>query len=274
MNRPGSQHSPEPVPGYLRMPMFIVVVLALAYFIIYAAVKTEFNPLHLAGKLPRIKDLLIAFLTPDLEKHFFLRTLEQVWETIIIATFSTLLSVIIAYPLSFLAASNVIGNSFGARVVYFTMRAFFNAARVIDAMVLAIVFVAGLGTGPFPGVLALTVHSVGVLGKLFSEAVEEVNKGVVEAIRATGASPLQTVMFGIVPQVLPYVWSYTFYRLDANMRMSSILGLVGAGGVGYLLLQYINNLKYHRAGTILWEIAVLVSIFDLLSSYARARLAR
>jgi phosphonate transport system permease protein len=256
------------------MPLILVLFVAIAYFLSYAAYTTEFNPLRLARNAPDIQRILLAFLTPDLGRKFLLDTLVLVWQTIVIATFSTILSVVIAYPLSFLAASNVVGRSALARAVYFAMRTFFNAARVIDAMVLAIVFVAGLGTGPFPGVLALTVHSIGVLGKLFSEAIEEVNKGVVEAVRATGASPLQTVMFGIVPQALPYVWSYTFYRLDANMRMSSILGLVGAGGVGYLLLQYINILEYHKAGTILWEIAILVTVFDLLSGYARARLAR
>jgi phosphonate transport system permease protein len=270
----GLDDSSSRLPPYLRLPLYLGVIVAIAYFVIYAAYKTEFNPLQLARSTPRIRDLLLAFLQPDLQPQFFLYTLKLVWETIVIAVFSTVLSVIIAYPLSFFAASNVMGKSPLARSVYYLMRTFFNAARVIDAMVLAIVFVAGLGTGPFPGVLALTVHSIGVLGKLFSEAIEEVNKGVVEAIRATGASPFQTVIFGIVPQVLPYVWSYSFYRLDANMRMSSILGLVGAGGVGYLLLQYIHNLKYHRAGTILWEIAILVTLFDLLSGWARARLAR
>ncbi|MHA2620830.1 MAG: phosphonate ABC transporter, permease protein PhnE [bacterium JZ-2024 1] len=268
---PDSAHQPSPL---LRFPAILVLILALTFFMFYAAYKTEFNPLNLATSMPNIQKVIFAFLTPDLTTEFLLHTLKLVWETIVIATYSTILSVLIAYPLSFLAASNVVGKSAPSRVIYILMRAMFNAARVIDAMVLAIVFVAGLGTGPFPGVLALTVHSIGVLGKLFSEAIEEVNKGVVEAIRATGASPLQTVMFGIVPQALPYVWSYAFYRLDANMRMSSILGLVGAGGVGYLLLQYINILEYHKAGTILWEIAILVTVFDFLSSFARARLAR
>ncbi len=251
----------------------ILAALAGLAFLIYALEVTQVELGVLLAGWPKAQEILRAFVRPDLEPEFLLYTLEKVWETIVIALLSTFLSVAIAYPLAFLAARNVMGDRLLGRTVYALMRTVFNVLRVIDALVLAVIFAVWVGLGPFAGVLALTTHSVGVLGKLFSEAMEEVDPEIIEAIRATGAHPVQVVLAGVVPQALPLVWAYAFYRMDTNLRMSTVLGFVGAGGIGYVLIEKLNTLRYAQASTVLWEIGILVSLFDFLSGWLRGRLA-
>jgi phosphonate transport system permease protein len=137
---------------------------------------------------------------------------------------------------------------------------------------MAILFAIWVGIGPFAGVLALTVHSIAALGKLFSEQIESINPGPVEAITATGATPTQVVLFSIVPQVFPQFLALTFYRWDINVRMSTIIGFVGGGGIGFLLQQWINLLQYSQASTALLAIACVVIILDMTSSKIREKI--
>jgi phosphonate transport system permease protein len=128
-----------------------------------------------------------------------------------------------------------------------------------------------VGLGPFAGILALTLHSVAALGKLYSEAVESIDPGPIEAIQATGANWLQMVMYAVVPQIIPPFVSFTIYRWDINIRMSTIIGFVGGGGIGFLLAQWIRLLDYQAAGIAVWFIAVTVAILDYVSAEIRAR---
>jgi phosphonate transport system permease protein len=147
-----------------------------------------------------------------------------------------------------------------------------NTLRSIEPLIMGIVFVIWVGIGPFPGVLALTLHSIAALGKLYSEQVESIDPGPIEAITATGATRLQTIMYGVVPQIVPPYLAFTLYRWDINVRMSTIIGFVGGGGIGLVLQQWINQLQYRPAGVAMLAIAVVVSILDYVSAQARERI--
>ena len=128
-----------------------------------------------------------------------------------------------------------------------------------------------VGLGPFAGILALTVHSIAALGKLYSESIESIDHGPVEAIQATGANWLQTVWYAVIPQIIPPFVSFTIYRWDINVRMATVIGMVGGGGIGYLLIQWIRLLDYRSAGIAIWFIAITVAILDYVSSEIRER---
>ncbi|MEX2160344.1 MAG: ABC transporter permease subunit [Anaerolineales bacterium] len=156
-------------------------------------------------------------------------------------------------------------------VIYYTMRTIFNMLRSVEALVMAIVFVIAVGIGPFAGVLALGLHTIVSLAKLYSEQVESISSGPLEAIQATGANRLQTIVYAVIPQVIPPFISYTMYRWDINVRMSTIIGFVGGGGIGFLLIQNTNLLNYRAAATQMLAIAVVVASLDYISSIVRER---
>lgn len=156
--------------------------------------------------------------------------------------------------------------------VYNTARTILNALRSIEPLIMGIVFVIWVGVGPFAGVLALTLHSIASLGKLYSEQVENIDAGPIEAIQATGANRIQTIIYGVVPQIVPPYIAFTMYRWDINVRMSTIIGFVGGGGIGFLLQQQINLLRYNQAGVAVLAIAIVVSILDYASAAIRERI--
>jgi phosphonate transport system permease protein len=156
-------------------------------------------------------------------------------------------------------------------VIYTITRTFLNALRSVEALVMAIVFVIAVGIGPFAGVMALGLHTIVSLAKLYSEQVESILAGPLEAIEATGANRLQTIVYAVIPQIIPPYISYTMYRWDINVRMSTIIGFVGGGGIGFLLQQNINLLNYRGASAQMLAIAVVVSLMDYISSEMRER---
>ena len=162
-------------------------------------------------------------------------------------------------------------NTFLLRSAYTAVRAGMNFTRAVEPLVWALIFISWVGIGPFAGVLALWVHSVAALTKLYSEQIESIDTGPMEAIAATGASSLQVLRYGVVPQVIPPFLSFTIYRWDINVRMSTVIGLVGGGGIGFLLIQYIRLLDYRSAGIAVWFIAITVSILDYVSARIRER---
>jgi len=156
--------------------------------------------------------------------------------------------------------------------IYDTSRTVLNTLRSIEPLIMGIVFVIWVGVGPFAGVLALTLHSIASLGKLYSEQVENIDSGPIEAIMSTGANRLQTIIYAVVPQVVPPYIAFTMYRWDINVRMSTIIGFVGGGGIGFLLQQQINLLRYKQAGVAVLAIAIVVSVLDYASAYIRERI--
>jgi phosphonate transport system permease protein len=200
--------------------------------------------------------------------------LQAMFVTIFMALLSTTVATIIAIPLSFLAASNITRHGPAGTTIYYITRSFFNIIRSYDPLVMATVFAFWLGFGPFPGTLALTFVTTASLGKMFSEAVENIEPGPIEALQATGANRLQTVIYSVIPQIIPDFVSYIIYHWDINVRISTVIGFVGGGGIGYYLSTQINSMiGYHKAGTAIWSIVAVVWTMDFLSSEVRKRLA-
>lgn len=187
-------------------------------------------------------------------------------ETVQMALAGTFLALVVAFPLGFLAARNTTPH----RLVYYGVRSGLNLVRTIPDLALGLLFVAAVGLGPFAGTLALAIHTATVLGKLLSESVENIDEGVVEAIRATGAGYSQILSFAVLPQILPDLISFTLYRLETNIRAASVLGLIGAGGIGYLMNTSFRTFQYQEAAAIVVVLIALVMLVDHLSSRLRA----
>ena len=205
------------------------------------------------------------FLHPDFSDWTFL--VSQMWLTIQIALWGTAIAVLIAVPLGLLGARNVTPP-----YVQLPIRRLMDVLRSVPDLVIGTIFVVAVGLGPFAGVMALALNTGGVLGKLFSEAVESIDKGPVEGVRATGAAPLQEVVWGVIPQVAPLWTSYALYRFESNSRAATVLGLIGAGGIGQILFDSLNSFSYSRVAAIAIVIVIAVTLIDLLSQTIRARL--
>ncbi len=197
--------------------------------------------------------------------------IEKMIETIIIGMMATLFGIVLAVPVSFLAARNLMSGSPVTLAIYYIIRSLMNIIRSIEPLIWAIIAVIVVGLGPFAGIVALTLHSLAALAKLYSEAIESIDPGPIEAIQATGANWLQTIMYAVVPQIIPPFVSFTIYRWDINIRMSTVIGFVGGGGIGYLLSQWISLLDYRAAGMAVWFIAVTVAALDFISAEIRER---
>ena len=200
-----------------------------------------------------------------------LLSIEKMVETIILGMMSTFFGIILSVPISFLAARNLMSSSWITLSIYYLIRGILNIIRSIEPLIWAVIAIIVVGLGPFAGIVALTVHSIAALGKLYSEAIESIDPGPIEAIHATGANWLQTVMYAVVPQIIPPFVSFTIYRWDINVRMSTVIGMVGGGGIGFLLIQWIRLLDYKAAGIAVWFIAITVAILDYMSAEIRAR---
>ncbi len=192
-------------------------------------------------------------------------------ETVFLALMGTTLAVIFAVPISFLGARNLMARSPVGTAVYYVVRTVMNIARSIEPLIMATVFAVWVGIGPFAGVLALALHSIASLGKLYSEQIESIDPGPIEAITATGASALQVIRYAVVPQIVPPFIAFTIYRWDINVRMSTVIGMVGGGGVGFLLMQFINLLQWQQAATAVWGITIVVAVMDYISAVVRER---
>ena len=198
-------------------------------------------------------------------------TVQRMVETIFMGMMATLFGIILSIPVSFLAARNIMSGSPVTLAIYYATRTVMNVIRAIEPLIWALIAVVWVGLGPFAGIVALTVHSVAALGKLYSEAIEGIDAGPIEAIQATGANRLQTIVYAVVPQMISPFVSFSIYRWDVNVRMSTVIGLVGGGGVGFILVQYIRLLDYRAAGIAVWFIAVTVAVLDYVSAEIRRR---
>jgi phosphonate transport system permease protein len=169
-------------------------------------------------------------------------------------------------PFCFLAARNLTPNM----AVFQITRQLFNVTRGINEIILALIFVAAVGLGPFPGVLALAVHGAGMLGKFFSESIEEIDQGPIEALRATGAGPIQIIIFGVLPQVITAWIAVILYRFETNLRQATVLGMVGAGGIGFELVGSMKLFQYQDTATCILVIIAMVMAADYVSTRLRA----
>jgi phosphonate transport system permease protein len=197
------------------------------------------------------------------------KTVELMVQTIFLALMATTFATVIAIPISFLAARNIMAKGPVGTAIYYAVRWVLDLVRSIEPIVVAAIFATWVGFGPFAGVLALTVATIVSLGKLFSEVIETIDPGPVEAITATGANLLQVIRYSVVPQiVLPFL-AFIIYHWDINIRISTVVGFVGGGGIGYQLKLWIDQTDYHKAGTAVWAIVAVVSVMDYVSARLR-----
>jgi phosphonate transport system permease protein len=242
------------------------ILLIAGAALIWSAGNLNLSASELVRGLPWVGDFLSRMFPPN---WGFMRQLARpVFETVQLAVWGTLFSIVLALPLCFLAARNLSPSP----VVFHFVRQVFNAARGINEIIFALIFVAAVGLGPFAGVLALSIHGAGMLGKFFAEAIEEADPGPVEALRATGASALQVIVFAVLPQALPAWIAATLYRLEVNLRAATILGMVGAGGIGFELYSSLKLFQYEDTATCVIVILAMVMTADYLSSRLRARI--
>ncbi|MFM8569597.1 MAG: phosphonate ABC transporter, permease protein PhnE [Candidatus Kapaibacterium sp.] len=223
--------------------------------------------LDAAGRL--FRDLL----NPDFaDTRLLSDTVTSIVETLYIAFMATALALPVSFVLAFLSARNVMSQNLLTRSVYTVLRLVTNFTRSIEPLVWAVIFTVWVKVGPFPGMLALCVHTIASLAKQYSEQIEEVDRGPLEAIETTGARPLQGLWFAVVPQVFIPFLSFTIYRWDINVRMATIIGLVGVGGIGSMLIQYQMLADWRSVGMIVLVIAIVVWIMDYVSARIRESL--
>jgi phosphonate transport system permease protein len=198
--------------------------------------------------------------------------LQGIWETLFLALMATTIGAVGAIPVSFLAARNLMGSNVITLALYTLTRTVLNIVRSVEPLIIAIVFVVIVGLGPFAGVIAMTFHTIAALGKLYSEVIEGIDPGPIEAIRATGGNWAQMVRYAVIPQIIPPFTSFTMYRWDINVRTSTIIGFVGGGGIGFYLYQWIIKGDFRAVGASFVAIAIIVMILDFVSARIRARL--
>lgn len=226
---------------------------------------TGADPVRLVRGVPWILDILRRMLPPDL--RVLPSALAGALTTAEIALLGTAVAALLALPLGFVSARNVAPAG-----LFHPARAALNFFRSVDTLVYALIFVAAVGLGAFPGVLAVVAYTTTSLAKLYSEAIEGIERGPVDAITATGATPLQILRYGVLPQVLPLFLSYVLYRLETNIRAATVLGFVGAGGIGFYLQTYLRLIDYPAASTVLLVTVAMVMVVDAISSRLRERL--
>ncbi len=251
-----------------RLPVvgLLIAILAIAIFM-QAMIVVEANPKELVAGVFGMADILRRASPPDFE--MVPKLLYPALETIDLAIFGTFFAIIMAIPLATLAAKNVTP----AKPLYYAARAIIATTRVVPDLVWALIFVTAVGLGPFPGALALAVHSIGMLGRLFAEVIEDMDMGPVDALTLTGAGRLQVFTHAVVPGVLPSVLGIGLYRFDDNLRSSMILGFVGGGGLGFYLLTAMNLFQYRTVSVILIMSFVMIMLAERTSAWLRAKVS-
>ena len=249
----------------IKIILFAIIGIVIIWIFYWSFGAVEFSLKKLIDGLPNMSEFIGGMFPPDWS--IWKTVLTETTLTIQLALIGTTLAVIVAFPLSFLGAKNI-----APPFIYHIMRFFFNAVRAVDTLIYALIFVAWVGLGPFPGMLAMAVHSIGMLGKLFSEAIEGVDPGQVEALESVGATKIETIRWAVLPQVSSYFISYFLYRFEINIRVAVVLGLVGAGGIGFILSQYMGHFQYEKVSVLMITILALVMSIDALSSWLRNKL--
>jgi phosphonate transport system permease protein len=225
----------------------------------------DMRPWALVADGKNMAEYASGFFPPDFREWRLY--LSEMLVTLKIAVWGTALAIVCAVPLGLLSSSNI-----APWWIHQPVRRLMDACRSINEMVFAMLFIVAVGLGPFAGVLALWVHTTGALAKLFSEAVEAIDPQPVEGIRATGASKLEEIRYGVLPQVMPLWISYALYRFESNVRSASVVGMVGAGGIGVILWEIIRGFQYAQTCAVLIIVIVTVSMIDMVSARLRKAL--
>jgi phosphonate transport system permease protein len=239
--------------------------LAIGAALVWSLWSTDVSLRRLVEGIPFMLEFVRRMLPPD--PSVLGQALRGAVQTLQIALLGTAVAAVLAVPLALAAARNT-----APRWIFYATRTWLNVFRAIDTLVYALFFVAAVGLGPFPGVLAVIVYTTTVLAKLFSEAIEAMDPGPVEAVQAVGATRIQVLRWGVLPQLGPEFVSFTLYRFETNIRAAAVLGFVGGGGIGFYIQTYLRLLNYPAASTVLLVLIVMVMLVDFTSSRLRARL--
>jgi phosphonate transport system permease protein len=244
--------------GTIRIFLYALAIAILAW----SYQGAEIRPMALIKDAGNMATFSADFFPPDF--HEWRYYLDEIVITLHIAIWGTLLSVIAAIPFGLLAASNI-----APWWIHQPVRRLMDAFRAINEMVFAMLFVVAVGLGPFAGVMALFIHTTGILAKLFSEAVEAIDPQPVEGIRATGATQIEEICYGVIPQVMPLWTSYALYRFESNVRAAAVVGMVGAGGIGVVLWEVIRGFQFSKTAAVMIMLIVTVSLVDMISARIR-----
>lgn len=251
-----------PKPGVKTSLGRLVIYGLLAAMLVWSYDGAEIAPMKLWTDAGNMATFAQDFFPPDFSewRYYF----EELVITLHIAIWGTLLAVVFAVPFGLLASANITPPW-----IHQPVRRLMDACRAINEMVFAMLFVVAVGLGPFAGAMALFVHTTGILAKLFSEAVEAIDPQPVEGIRATGANALEEIVYGVIPQVMPLWVSYSLYRFESNLRSASVVGMVGAGGIGVVLWEVIRGFQFDKTCAVMIMIILLVTAVDMISSRIR-----
>jgi phosphonate transport system permease protein len=250
-------------PASARLATPLMIVLALAIFV-YGLVDLDFSPARLIAGLSQLGWITLLMLPPDPGSSLPLY-LHALGETLSIALLGTTIAAIAALPVSLLAARNIVPSA----IFRFPVRRLLDSIRGVDTLIWALVWINVVGLGPFAGVLAIAVADFGAFGKLFSEAIEAADRKEVDGIRASGGSKLHEIRFGLMPQVLPVIAGQVLYFIESNTRSATIIGIVGAGGIGLQLAEQIRVLEWQKVSFLILMILVAVAAIDWISSKLR-----
>jgi len=253
-------------PDWSKRRFRFLILGAIAILLAWSFGEAEIrNASYLWTDAGNMAEYAKEFLKPDFHRWEFY--VEQMLITFKIAVWGTALSVILGIPFALLSSENIAPGW-----IVQPVRRLMDAFRAINELVFAMLFVVAVGLGPFAGVMALFIHNTGIIAKLFSEAVEAIDPRPVEGIKATGASYLQQIVFGVIPQVFPLWSSFTLYRFETNVRAATVLGIVGAGGIGLVLYENIRGFEYGKTMAIMLIIILTVSLIDFVSQRLRRKL--
>ncbi|QQZ09290.1 phosphonate ABC transporter, permease protein PhnE [Heyndrickxia vini] len=257
----------KPIGKRIRNWAIVLIVIAIYVWAFAGAPSIALKD----SAIQALKAIFHGFLHPDWDYIYdpagedLLRTL---LETLAIAVLGTFISAILCVPFAFWAARNMTKH----RTLSSLGKIVLSCIRVFPELIMALLFIKSVGLGPFAGILALGFHSIGMLGKLFGESIENTEFTAREALIASGANKLQVLWFAIIPEIMPAFMSYTLYRFEISVRSATILGIVGAGGIGAPLIFALNGHSWDRVGIILYGIIIMVTIIDLISAAIRKRL--
>jgi phosphonate transport system permease protein len=251
----------RPASARLAMPAVILAVLAI---FVFGLVDLGFSPAKLVSGLSQLGWITLMMIPPD-PGSSLPAYLAALGETLSIALLGTTLAAVAALPVSLLAARNIIPSN----LLRFPVRRFLDSIRGVDTLIWALVWINVVGLGPFAGVLAIAVSDFGAFGKLFSEAIEAADRKQVEGIRASGGSALHEIRFGLMPQVLPVIAGQVLYFIESNTRSATIIGIVGAGGIGLQLAEQIRVLEWQKVSFLILMILVAVAVIDWISGKLR-----
>jgi phosphonate transport system permease protein len=251
-------------PHIMRSALAAILVAGMLALAVFGFWRLDFSLARFGSGLAQIAHIVTSMWppSPGTQLPVFLHALA---ETLAIALIGTLTGAALAFPLGLLAAKNVIPNVFA----HFAVRRLLDTVRGVDVLIWALIFINVVGLGPFAGILAIAVSDMGSFGKLFSEAIENSDRKPVEGVVSTGASPLHAVRFGLVPQVFPVMASQVLYYFESNTRSATIIGIVGAGGIGLHLTEQIRVLDWNKVAFLVLMILVTVAVIDWISSRLR-----